>query len=176
LTKKILFVFALTITAAVLLTITGTYLAINPALLNLGQTPEGTLYWPRGVAVNSTGNIFVADTQNSRGQIFNADGSFNSTFAFPGNNEADASLNQPFGIFINSTNFVYVADTFTNVVKVYDPNGSYLKTIGTAGTGVDEYYYPSGVTQNSTHIFIADTFNNRIIITDLSGNTEDTIP
>jgi len=29
---------------------------------------------------------------------------------------------------------------------------------------------------NTTHILIADTFNNRIQITDLSGNTVDTIP
>ena len=144
--NKIPIIFVCSIIVAVLISIAGTYALMAPEVPALGQTPEGTLYWPRAVAVNSTDFIFVADTQNSRGQIFNADGSFVSVFGFPGNSESDGSMNQPFGIFINSTDFIYVADTFTNVVKVFDVGGVYLKTIGTAGTGTDEYYYPSGVT------------------------------
>ena len=148
----------------------------QPIALLDTQTPIGTFHWPRTVAVNSTGDIFVADTQNNRIQIFNPSGGTNGTFGFADNNPDDASLNQPYGIHINGTDFIFVADTFTNVIKVFSPGGSYLSTIGTAGTETGEYYYPSGVSSNSTHIFIADTFNNRIQITDLSGNTVDTIP
>ena len=181
--NKVPLLFVLSIAVTVAITISGTLL-ITPEIFvqapdnSLGATPEGTFYWPRDVAVNSTGFIFVADTQNSRGQIFTSSGDFVSTFGFPGNDATDASLNQPFGIFINGTGDILVADTFTNVIKHYSHNGSFNSTIGITGggTGTDEYYYPSGITQNDTHFFIADTFNNRIIITDLSGNTEDTIP
>jgi len=173
--SKIHLVFVVSIVITILLTtLTTSYITTSQP--SLTQTTPGTFYWPRDVAVNSTGSIFVADTQNSRIQVFNADGAFNNTFAFPGNNPNDASLNQPFGLFINSSGFVHVTDTFTNVIKIYDGDGNYLKTIGSGGTGFDEYYYPSGIYKNSTNIFIADTFNHRIVITDNSGNTVDTIP
>ncbi len=180
--NKIPLLFASSIIATIAITILGTML-IAPEIFvlqvpdtELGITPEGTFHWPRSVAVNSTDFIFVADTQNSRGQIFDASGVFQTTFGFPGNSETDGSMNQPYDVFINSSDFVHVADTFRNVVKIYDQAGIFVTTIGTSGTGIDEFYYPSGITQNTTHFFIADTFNNRIVITDLSGNTEDTIP
>jgi len=177
--KKIL--FSSLIAATVIITVLST-LFVAPYLSTVGgvgappHTANGTFYWPRDVALNSTGYIFVADTQNSRGQIFNASGTFITTFGFPGNSQTDGSLNQPFGLFVNSSNFIHVADTFTNVLKVYDPNGNYVKTIGSPGQGLNNYYYPSGWTGNSTHFFVADTFNNRIIITDLSGNSVAQIP
>lgn len=148
----------------------------EPQPIGFSPAANGTFHYPRDVALNSTGDIFVLDTLNNRVQIFNPSGGFNATFGFAGNNSTNGSFNQPYGISINSTDFIHVANTFNNVIKVFSPGGSYLKTIGIEGTGVGEYYYPSGLTQNDTHIFIADTFNNRIQITDLSGNTVDTIP
>lgn len=147
-----------------------------PLIEEISAGPTGTFYQPRGVAVNSTGDIFVLDTRNQRVQFFNPSGGFNATFGFADDNANDGSFFNAFGIYINSTNFIHVADTGTNVVKVFSPGGDYLKTIGSAGTGSGQYYNPSGIWMNSSHIFIADTFNNRIQITDLSGNTVDTIP
>ena len=150
--------------------------AEEPILLPSFATALGTFNRPSDIALNSTGDIFVLDTRNQRVQHFNADGAFNSTFGFADDNENDGSFFNALGMHINSTNFIHVADTGTNVVKVFSNGGDYLKTIGTAGTGSGEYYNPSGLTMNSSHIFIADTFNNRIQITDLSGTTVDTIP
>ena len=148
----------------------------EPLEPSFALTPEGTFYQPRGVAVNSTGDILVLDTRNQRVQHFNADGSFNSTFGFADDNANDGSFFNAFGIYINSTGHIHIADTGSNVIKVFSNGGSYLKTIGTAGTESGQYYNPSGIWMNSTNIFIADTFNNRIQITDLSGTTVDTIP
>jgi hypothetical protein len=176
-------IFTGSIVASVLLTMVLTLYATStiesaefPTAEAASQTPLGTFYHPSGIFINATGNIVVTDTLNHRVQAFNPDGSFNSTFGFPGNSPFDGSMNQPLGLFMNSTGFSYVTSTFTNVVKIYDSQGNFVSTIGSAGTGVDQYYRPSGVTQNATHIFIADTFNNRIIITNLSGITVDTIP
>ena len=148
-----------------------------PTLEPSFSTPPGTFYQPRDVAQNNvTKQIYVADTRNSRIQIFEADGTFNSTFAFPDNNPNDGSLNQPFGLAINSTGHVFVSSTFTNVIKIFNSTGTYLGTIGSAGTGSGEYYRPSGIAINNTNIFVADTFNHRIQILDLTGATVDTIP
>ena len=138
----------------------------TPELNNLGQTPEGTFYWPRDVAVNGSNYIFVADTQNSRGQIFFPNGTFHKVFGFPGNNRNDGSLNQPFGLTISDENLIFVTDTFTNVVKVYSKGGDHLSTLFNPGTGDGLLYYPSGIAFNGTsspsEYFVADTFNNRL--------------
>lgn len=147
-----------------------------PLFEDISAGALGTFYQPRGVAVNSTGDIMVLDTRNQRVQHFNADGGFNSTFGFADDNANDGSFFNAFGIYINSTGHIHIADTGSNVIKVFSNGGTYLKTIGSAGTGSGQYYNPSGIWMNSSHIFIADTFNNRIQITDLSGNTVDTIP
>lgn len=143
---------------------------ITPEALTL---PDGQLYWPRGVAYNTTSNtIWVMDTQNSRGQIFDSDSEFQSSFGFPGNSKTDGSLNLPFGIFINDTSGdAFVSDTNRNVIKIYDKTGAFVDTIGSPGTGSEDlqFYRPSGMAGNSTHIFVADAFNNRIVIIDTEG-------
>ncbi len=178
---KIPIIFAASIIATVCFTIMGTILFepqddFVPQFEEISAGPTGTFNQPRDIALNSTDSIFVLDTRNQRVQHFNPDGSFNSTFGFADDNANDGSFFNAFGIHINSTNFIHIADTGTNVIKVFSNGGSYLKTIGSAGTGSGQYYNPSGLTMNTTHILIADSLNNRIQITDLSGNTVDTIP
>ena len=188
--NKTMLIFAGSIAAAIIITVLAlTFILPQPTAPPTGiptgiptlepsfATPVGTFYQPRDVAQNnSTKQIYVADTLNNRIQIFEADGTFNSTFAFADNNPNDGSLNQPFGIAINSTGFVFVSSTFTNVIKIFNSTGTYLETIGSAGTGSGEYYRPSGIAINNTNIFVADTFNQRIQILDLTGVTVDTIP
>ena len=172
------FIFAGSIAAAVLLTITA-MIALDSELptqeVTEDATPLGTFFYPEGVAVNAT-YIFVADTQNSRVQVFNPDGSFNATFGTPGNGINDGTLNRPTGIHINGSDYIFVSSTFRNVVKVWDPSFTWVETIGTPGTGTDEYYRPAGIDSNSTHTFIADSFNNRIVILNSTNQSVDTIP
>ena len=138
---------------------------------------DGVLHQPRGVAVNGSGNIFVADTNNGIIQVFNADGAFNFTFSTADNNPNDKSLFKPGAITINSTDWIFVANTFGNNVKLYDKGGIYTSTIGSVGDGSGQLLRPHGITFNATHIFVADTQNNRIQIYALDDELiDDTIP
>ena len=153
-----------------------------PTFDNLAAAVDGVLYFPQDVAVNSTGYIYVADTGNSRIQVFDSSGVFHSTFAVPDKNIATKDLNRPYGIHINGTGTggdqIFVSDTFTGGIKLYgNATNAYISTFGTAGQGTDQFYLPSGLTTNSTHLFVADTNNQRIVIIDLAtGLTVDTIP
>ena len=149
-----------------------------PAFENLAAAVDGVLYFPQDVAVNSTGYIYVADTGNSRIQVFDSSGVFHSTFAVADKNIATKDLNRPYGITINGTDQIFVSDTFTGGIKLYgNATNAYISTFGTAGQGTDQFYLPSGLTTNSTHLFVADTNNQRIVIIDLAtGLTVDTIP
>lgn len=172
-----LYIFGLSIFATVLITMSG-LIIVEPTIFTIeiipespppelgAQTANGTFYWPRGVAVNGTNFIFVADTQNSRGQILFPNGTFWKVFGFPGDDDANGSLNRPYGLGIDNNNNVYVANTFSNNIKVYDDIGTYLTTLFTGGTTNGTLYYPSDVAFNGTvspsEYFVADTYNNRL--------------
>lgn len=152
--------------------ITGT-LVIAPELIQPDlpeqfgvSTPEGTLYNPRDVSVNSTGFYYIADTLNGRISVFDSSSVFQTVIGFADNNPDDGSLNQPYGVFIDETaDLLYVANTFGNNVKTFGAsNYTYIDTIGFPGTVDGGLYYPSGVFVNSTNVIISDTFNNRISI------------
>jgi uncharacterized repeat protein (TIGR01451 family) len=123
----------------------------------------------RGIYVNSTGHIFVADTDNNRVQIFDPSGNFKAKFGTPGSGNGQLSL--PRGIYTNSTGHIFVADTSNNRVQIFDPSGNFKAKFGSGGTGNGQFSGPRGLATNSTgHIFVTDTVNDRIQIFDASGN------
>ena len=85
-----------------------------------GTIDNGTFNVPFGVAVNpTTGNVYVADTNNNRIQVFDGNGNFITMFG--GTGSGDGQFSFPFGVAVNpSTGNVYVADTFNNRVQVFD--------------------------------------------------------
>jgi sugar lactone lactonase YvrE len=147
-----------------------------------GDTLSATaamLNGPTGVAVDGSGNVYFADTNNNRirkvagGVITTVAG--NGTATFAGDNAAAtlASLNGPTGIALDSSLNLYIADTYNfRLRKVTASNG----TIGTvAGNGTPglagdngsatlaNLCGPSGVAVDAnSNISISDTGNQRI--------------
>jgi len=50
-------------------------------------TGDGQFYWPKGIALDSNGNIYVVDTENNRIQKFNSSGIYQSQFGSFGTGE-----------------------------------------------------------------------------------------
>ena len=107
---------------------------------------------PTYVAVDSVGNVYVADTGNNRISKFDAAGG--SAVIFP-----VGPLLGPTGIAVDSSDNVYVADTGTNTIKKY------------SSAGVPDLLFPviaglSGPTSvaidSAGKIYVADTGNNRV--------------
>jgi DNA-binding beta-propeller fold protein YncE len=73
---------------------------------------DGEFTYPAAVAVDSLGNIFVADTLNNRIQ------SFIGTWVSY-NCSAQGGITKPFGIAVDSSGNVYVADTWNHRVLKY---------------------------------------------------------
>src|SRR5688500_6722345 len=57
---------------------------------------KGRLLWPEGIAVDQEGNVYVADTANSRIQVFSSNGTFISTIGKYGT--TNGTLRSPTGI------------------------------------------------------------------------------
>jgi uncharacterized protein (TIGR03437 family) len=133
---------------------------------------------PDGLAFDPAGNLYIADTQNSRarrvdpsGVITTFAGNDLSGFGGDGNPATLTPLNDPQGVVADLAGNVYIADTNHNRVILVDPAGNIhtVAGIGTAGdaggggTSLAELYGPTGLAlDNAGNLYIADTHNHRI--------------
>jgi len=101
-----------------------------------GMGADARFFGPEGVAVDSTGNVFVADTNNLTIRKITPDGTV-STFAgspgHPGTTDgiaADARFTHPQGIAVDAQGNVYVADTHNRILRKVTPDGTVLTFAG----------------------------------------------
>ena len=105
-------------------------------------TNAGMLAFPRSVAVNSGGEMYVSEYMYvERVQHFEKPGGkLIGTFGEPG--LGNAQFNRAEGLGIDAENHVYVADSCNHRVQVFTDDGKFLRTYGHAGSGVGELSYP----------------------------------
>ncbi len=144
-----------------------------------GNTAWGELYQPQGVALDSAGNLYIADTQNHRirmltpgGAISTIAGTGTAGFSGDGGAAAAAQLNEPSQVAVDTGGNVYIADTSNHRVRLVTTDGN-IATI--AGTGDAAYngddgpavqvalHKPGGLALDGQgNVFVADTGNNRV--------------
>ena len=148
---------------------------------NNGSTAIAQFNYPQGVAVDSSGTVYVADTSNNR--IRTITGGVVATLAGNGSNGyldgagTVAQFSHPEGIAVDSSFNVYVADFGNHRVRKITAAGivSTLAGSGTAGFAdgsglAAQFNYPQGITiDTSGNVYIADSTNNRIRIITSSG-------
>jgi PKD repeat protein len=117
---------------------------------------------PLGIAVDLTGNIYVADTHNHRIQMFDSFGSFIREWG--GKGTAEGKFDTPIGIAVDESGNIYVADSENHRISIFGNSGSHLKTIGGRGAGEGLFLNPAGVAVDASYLYVADTHNNRIQI------------
>lgn len=125
---------------------------------------------PTGVAVDGSGNVYVADEHNNRIQKFDSSGVYVNTI--------DEGLNKshfknPYGTAVDFDGNLYVADSWNSCIQKFNSSGVYVNTIGVAGVyGSDNSHFnsPTGVAvDGSGNVYVADSTNNRIQKFDSSG-------
>ncbi len=96
-----------------------------------GPARGAQLDWPRGVALDAAGNLYITDTYNYRvrkvattGIIATLAGTGYAGYSGDGGPPANAQLNQPQGVAVDATGRIYVADTSNNAVRVLLPAGN----------------------------------------------------
>ncbi|MBD3182465.1 hypothetical protein GF312_09250, partial [Candidatus Poribacteria bacterium] len=86
---------------------------------------------PAGVAVDNSGNVYVADRDNHRIQKFDSEGTFKIQW---GNYGWDpGQFRGPAGICVDSSGNVYVADTWNDRIQKFDSEGTFKIQWGTEG-------------------------------------------
>jgi uncharacterized protein (TIGR03437 family) len=143
-----------------------------------GKANQGQLNFPTDVAVDSSGNVFIADYGNYLIREVTTDGILhtyagNKTAAFSGDggDPTAAALNQPFGVAVDSSGNVYISEFGDSRIRKI--SGGKISTIagnGTFGFGGDgsaatsaQLNVPHGLCVDSGgNVYVADFGNNRI--------------
>ena len=130
--------------------------------------PTPNFHYPFGIALNDSGDVYVADSMNDAILKFANDGTFVDQWG--GHGSGDGEFDRPTGIAIGPSGDVFVTDTMNNRVQVFGPGGAYLDQWGTAGRNGGEFNHPIGIAiSDADKVFVADSFNDRIEKFDLDG-------
>jgi len=118
-----------------------------------GPAISAALNGPESVALDSTGNIFIADTNNSVIRVVNTQataitvagvviqpgtiqtvaGSGTAGYSGDGNPATGADLADPFGVFVDSHGNIFIADTSNSAIREVVASTGNIQTV--AGTG-----------------------------------------
>ena len=124
-------------------------------------TGDGEVDEPRGIAVDPSGDVWVADTGNDRIQKFNSSGEYQCKIGAEGSGEGQFS--DPRGIAADSEGSVWVADAGNDRLQEIGPDCEYLGQLGKAGSGEGGLSEPRDVALDpSGNLWVADSGNHRI--------------
>ena len=124
---------------------------------------------PWGIAVDSKGNVYIADAWNNRIVKCDADGNFVTQWGANDPYNPGGSFYGPRAIAISSEDIVYVCDTGYKRIMIYDENGNYLRKFGVSGMGMGELDEPVGIALlDDEHLAVADTWNQRVQVFNVS--------
>jgi sugar lactone lactonase YvrE len=170
-----------TLATGVITTVAGT--GVAGFLGDNGQAINAKIDAPYGVAVDASGNLYIADTSNQRIRLVTASSSVITTIAgstpcTPATNTcgdtgaaSSGKFNGPRGIALDASGNLYIADYGDN--RIREITGGNIYTVagnGTAGfmgdTGpatMAELHSPAGVAvDGSGNLYIADATNERV--------------
>ena len=141
---------------------------------------------PRGVAVDDSGHVYIADTDNHRirrvdpsGTITTVAGTGHGGYGGDGGAATAAMFDEPYDVAVVASGNIYVADSGNRVVRRIDPAGTILTV---AGVGPDEQIDDDGAdsririsfaravaTDAGGAVYIADSYGDSVLRLDDQG-------
>ena len=143
-----------------------------------GPAVEAQLSYPRGVAVDAAGNVFIADARNQRIRKVDPSGTI-STFPRGHSSDGVTLSGNPGGVAVDAAGNLFFTDTAKSNVYRVDTSGIITHIAGVwssgysgdGGPALDAHLRsPSDVAVDAAgNVYIADEYNHRIRRVDPSG-------
>ena len=144
-----------------------------------GPATQATLNTPAGIALDTAGNVYIADAFSHRIRKVAPDGTISTVagtgevgFDGDGAPATDARLRVPLSVAIDDTGAIYIADTYNHRIRKVSPDGVISTIAGTGALGFSgdggqgtaaTLAYPTGIAvAEDGALFIADTRNHRV--------------
>ncbi len=137
---------------------------------------EGQFSFPKGLAIDSEGDIYVVDSQNHRVQKFDSKGGFITAWGSFG--EAPGQFSEPWGVAVDGEDNVYVADTWNHRIQKFTKDGEFITywgvfqdTQGELTEPLGAFYGPRDIAIDAEgNLYVTDTGNKRVQKFDSQGN------
>ena len=145
-----------------------------------GAATSAKLDYPYDVAVDRIGNLYIADTYNSRirkvavdtGIISTVAGTGSPGYSGDGAAATSAMINYPYGVVVDEGGNLYIADTYNSSIRKVDASTGTITTVagdGTPGYSGDSGPATSAKLNNPSRVALDPANNEYILIAD-SGN------
>ena len=152
-------------------TLVSTYAGSGIASFSNGAAANSGFDEPSGVAVDASGNVYVADFRNDALRLVSPSGAVTSLASW---------FWSPPGVAVSPSGDVYVADQSSHLIKKI-ASGSVTVVAGSTGGYADgvsnnaKFFWPRGLAADSAFLFVGDYFNHCIRAIALSSNTVTTL-
>ena len=153
-----------------------------------GPATSASLYYPYGVAIDSTGTfLYIADSQSNRIRLVTMGTKWNNITTYAGNGPGSfagdggaatsAQINSPRSVALDSSNNLYIADIYNNRVRLVTKGSTNIITTyagggnGNGGSSTGDFgpatsaslNNPQGVALDTAgNLYIADSNNYRV--------------
>ena len=123
---------------------------------------DGQFNFPAAIALDSNGNVYVADSLNHRVQKFDSNGTFIKKWGV---------LSGTAGIAVDGGDNIYVVETFEHRIQKFDSDGNFIRMWGSGpNDGAGQFSSPIGIAVDAANnIYVADANNHRIQQFDSDG-------
>jgi len=131
--------------------------------------PVDGFWGPRDVAVDSSGNVYVADTGNKRVRVYDIDGNYLRDIGSGGG--GPGQLNEPSGLAISPDGRLFVADTWNRRISVFGLDGNPQYTFQVRGwyTDVGNRPYVALDTERD-YLYVTDPDAGRVLVYNTQGD------
>ena len=116
---------------------------------------------PRGIAINSHGEIIVSEWNSHRVAVLDSTGKVIRRFGSQG--DKPEQMEHPTGVAVDRDDNVYV--TSEHKLQKFSRDGHLIKTVGQKGNKEGEFDYPGGVRLHICHVYVCDRDNQQSVCT-----------
>ena len=130
---------------------------------------SGQFSFPEGIAIDSSGDVWVVDHNNDRIEELSSTGTFIAAYGSKGSGHGQ--FNEPIAAAFSEGN-LYVTDSGNGRVEELSKSGAYIGQFGSWGSGNGQFSYPYGlaVDPSSGALYVGDPGNGRVEEFSVTGN------